>query len=60
MTSKYHTRYEYERLLQRLGFVNSVRIKDLSGFALLVHINQRLIESNCIPFTLEELEMELH
>lgn len=57
------TRLQYEKLLTRIsketGILFSKDINSLSDYQLMTEINRRLIKSDCIPFSQEELEMEL-
>ncbi len=59
------TREQYEWLLTKLckelgekPYYKSF-MADMSDYALLNITNKQLIKLNCIPFTLDELEMEL-
>lgn len=61
-TSKYHTRKGYEDLYERLlneRKMATLNINNLSDYHLLCAINIELIRFNLIPFTEDELEMEL-
>lgn len=60
-TSKYHTRKGYEKLLERLLKEGNrvTNINHLSDYHLLFAINRELMRFDLIPFTAEELEMEL-
>jgi hypothetical protein len=63
MTSKYLTRKGYEQLLQRLLIEQGgycCKPHSWSDYRLLCEINDQLLKLNCVPFTSEELEMELH
>jgi len=64
MTSKYHTRKGYEKLLTNIlrerGSSWQPDMKGMSDYQLLVSINSELRRSDCIQLTGEELEMELH
>ena len=64
MTTKYHTRDNYEKLYLRLVKErNMVPIKNLimiSDYKLMQAINKQLIDLNCIPLEGEEFEIELH
>ena len=64
--SKYHTRQNYETLYKRLYKEGNIYyaipppVGNLSDYQLLQKINSELKRLSCIPFTMEELEMELH
>lgn len=63
MMSKHHTRKGYEQLLIRLFKEEGRRSIDVSRFSdyhVLSLINSKLIHFGLVPFTEDELEMELH
>lgn len=63
MTSKYHTRQGYERELKRLYKISGHIIPNMehwSDYKLLWSYSMELVRQDCMPFTPEELEMELH
>lgn len=59
----YHFRKEYEnqyiRLCEEVNNSKPSNLKALSDFQLLNNMNILLIKKDCIPFTNEELEMDL-
>lgn len=64
MTNKYHKRSEYEKLLQRLSKEANMpaptNFKASSDYQLLYMINLRLIKLELMPYSYEEMELELH
>jgi len=57
-TSRYHTREGYESFYWRLQGGHPSRLS-WTDFQLLSEINKLLIKNDCVPFDIEELEMEL-
>lgn len=58
----YHLRSNYESQVVRLSLIANVRVinlKYLSDYQLLSKFNELLVKLNLIPFTKEELEIDL-
>lgn len=58
----YHLRSNYESQVVRLSLIANVRVinlKHLSDYQLLSKFNELLVKLNLIPFTEEELEIDL-
>ncbi|MEY2869611.1 MAG: hypothetical protein RIR01_2108 [Bacteroidota bacterium] len=58
----YNLRYNYEQLVVKLSLIANEKVKNLkylSDYQLLCRLNELLVSLNLIPFTEEELEMDL-
>ena len=58
----YNLRCNYEQLVVKLLLIANEKVKNLkylSDYQLLCMLNELLIKLNLIPFTIEELEMDL-
>jgi len=58
----YNLRCNYEQLVVKLSLIANEKVKNLkylSDYQLLCRLNELLINLNLIPFTEEELEMDL-
>jgi hypothetical protein len=58
----YNLRCNYEQLVVKLLLITNGKVKNLkylSDYQLLCILNELLIKLNLIPFTIEELEMDL-
>jgi hypothetical protein len=58
----YNLRCNYEQLVVKLSLITNEKVKNLkylSDYQLLCRLNELLIKLNLIPFTIEELEMDL-
>jgi hypothetical protein len=58
----YNLRYNYEQLVVKLSLIANEKVKNLkylSDYQLLCRLNELLVGLNLIPFTEEELEMDL-
>jgi hypothetical protein len=61
-SNKYHLRLNYENQVVKLSLIANERVKNLkylSDYQLLCRLNELLIKLNLIPFTTEELELDL-
>jgi hypothetical protein len=61
-SNKYHLRLNYENQVIKLSLIANEKVKNLkylSDYQLLCRLNELLIKLNLIPFTIEELEMDL-
>jgi hypothetical protein len=58
----YNLRCNYEQLVVKLSLIANEKVKNLkylSDYQLLCRLNELLIKLYLIPFTIEELEMDL-
>jgi hypothetical protein len=58
----YNLRCNYEQLVVKLSLIANEKVKNLkylSDYQLLCRLNELLVGLNLIPFTEEELEMDL-
>jgi hypothetical protein len=58
----YNLRCNYEQLVVKLSLIDNEKVKNLkylSDYQLLCRLNELLVTLNLIPFTEEELEMDL-
>jgi hypothetical protein len=58
----YNLRCNYEQLVVKLSLIANEKVKNLkylSDYQLLCRLNELLVTLNLIPFTEEELEMDL-
>jgi hypothetical protein len=58
----YNLRCNYEQLVVKLSLITNEKVKNLkylSDYQLLCRLNELLVGLNLIPFTEEELEMDL-
>jgi hypothetical protein len=58
----YNLRCNYEQLVVKLSLIANEKVKNLkylSDYQLLCRLNELLVSLNLIPFTEEELEMDL-
>jgi hypothetical protein len=58
----YNLRCNYEQLVVKLSLIVNEKVKNLkylSDYQLLCRLNELLVTLNLIPFTEEELEMDL-
>jgi hypothetical protein len=58
----YNLRCNYEQLVVKLSLIDNEKVKNLkylSDYQLLCRLNELLIKLNLIPFTIEELEIDL-
>lgn len=58
----YNLRCNYEQLVVKLSLIASEKVKNLkylSDYQLLCRLNELLMKLNLIPFTTEELEIDL-
>jgi hypothetical protein len=58
----YNLRCNYEQLVVKLSLIANEKVKNLkylSDYQLLCRLNELLVALNLIPFTEEELEMDL-
>ena len=61
-SNKYHLRLNYENQVVKLSLIANEKVKNLkylSDYQLLCRLNELLIKLNLIPFTIEELEIDL-
>ena len=61
-SNKYHLRSNYESQVVKLSLISNEKVKNLkylSDYQLLCRLNELLVILNLIPFTEEELEMDL-
>jgi hypothetical protein len=61
-SNKYHLRLNYENQVVKLSLIANEKVKNLkylSDYQLLCRLNELLIKLNLIPFTTEELEIDL-
>jgi hypothetical protein len=61
-SNKYHLRLNYENQVVKLSLIANEKVKNLkylSDYQLLCRLNELLIKLNLIPFTTEELELDL-
>jgi hypothetical protein len=61
-SNKYHLRLNYESQVVKLSLIANEKVKNLkylSDYQLLCRLNELLVSLNLIPFTEEELEMDL-
>jgi hypothetical protein len=61
-SNKYHLRSNYESQVVKLSLISNEKVKNLkylSDYQLLCRLNELLVILNLIPFTEEELEIDL-